>query len=143
MRFTVPQFIEYEAKILGPLTFRQFTFVGLAGAICFVLYYSIGKTDPFIFFTLSFCLIGGALGLGFVKIGGRELPVILTNLFIFNLSPKIYLWKKSTKAEVVYQREVSVQKKENIEETPLKIAGNSQLKKIQTRIETNLEKNRA
>jgi len=37
MRYTVPQFIEHEAKIIGPLTFKQFTYLAMAGAGCFVV----------------------------------------------------------------------------------------------------------
>jgi len=62
MRFTIPQFIEYEAKIIGPFTFKQFVYIGLAGAVGFVLYFSV----PFYLFIIT-CLIlgGGALSMAF------------------------------------------------------------------------------
>lgn len=134
MRFTVPQFIEHEAKIVGPLTFRQFVFVGAAGAACFVCYLYFGKTNFFLFIVASVTLIGLALALAFLRVGGRELPTILGNFFRFNLMPKIYIWKKVEAPIKFYKKEERAEEKKE-EEAPLKIAGNSQLKKIRTQIE--------
>ena len=91
MRFTVPKFIEHEAKIVGPLTFRQFIFVGIAGAICFVFYFTL----PFSIFLIS-CLVlgGGALAFAFLRVGGRSLSSVLGSFLRFNLTPKIYIWRK-------------------------------------------------
>ncbi len=132
MRFTVPQFIEYEAKIVGPLTFRQFVYVGIASAICFVLYF----TAPFSLFLIASIVLGvGALALAFLKIGGRGLPTVLANFLRFNLMPKMYIWRKKEAPVTVFKKEIK--KEEKIEEElPLKIAEKSQLKKLKTRIET-------
>ncbi len=76
-QFTIPQFIEHEAKIVGPLTFRQFIYVGVAGAICFVFYFTV----PFYFFVLG-AIIAMFFGvvLAFGKMEGRSLPTILKNI---------------------------------------------------------------
>jgi hypothetical protein len=134
MRFTVPQFIEHEAKIVGPLTFQQFVYIGLAGAIGFILYFSL----PFTVFLIVCVVLGaGAIALAFLKIGGRSLPVILANFLKFNLSPKIYIWKKKEVPIKVIKKEPKKKKKEEEEEElPLKIAEKSRLKKLRTQIET-------
>jgi len=131
MRFTLPQFIEHEAKIVGPLTFRQFIFIGMAGGICFILYFTI----PFSIFLIA-CLIlgGGAMALAFLKIGGRSLPTILGNFLKFSVSPKIFIWRKVEAPMKVFKKE-RVKKEEVEEELPLKIAEKSQLKKLRTQIE--------
>lgn len=133
MRFTVPQFIEYEAKIIGPFTFKQFVYIGLAGAVCFVLYFSV----PFYLFIIS-CVVlgGGALSLAFLKIGGRSLATIIGNFLRFKLTPKMYIWRKKEQVITVFKKEKIKKKEEPEEELPLKIAGNSQLKKLKTKIET-------
>ena len=132
MRFIVPKFIEHEAKIVGPLTFNQFIFIGIAGAICFVLYFTV----PFSFFTIACFVLGiGAVALAFLKIGGRSLPIILGNFLKFNVSPKIYIWRKNEALIKTFKKEV-IKKEEEKEELPLKIAKNSQLKKLKTQIET-------
>lgn len=132
MRFTVPKFIEHEAKIVGPLTFKQFIFIGVAGAIGFILYFAL----PFsIFLIASLILGGGAMALAFLKIGGRSLPTILGNFLKFSISPKMFIWRKIEAPIKVFKKK-EVKKKEVEEELPLKIAEKSQLKKLRTQIET-------
>jgi len=136
MRFIVPQFIEHEPKIVGPLTFRQFIFVGIAGAICFILYFSIGKKSFSLFLLISVVLILGAMALAFGKIGGRSLPTVLANSLEFLISPKLYIWrKKETKVEISYKKEEIKVPEEKVDELPLKIAENSRLKKLRTEVE--------
>src|SRR3989344_169265 len=96
MRFTVPQFIEHEAKIVGPLTFRQFIYIGLAGGLIFIFYFTFGKKAPLIFLLISIILFVLAAAMAFVKIGGRGLPTILMNVFKFSVSPKMYIWKQKS-----------------------------------------------
>ncbi len=135
MRFTVPQFIEHEAKIVGPLTFKQFVFIAIAGAICFFIY----NIAPFYIFAIAAVIFGGgSLALAFLEIQGRSLPIVLSNLLRFNFAPKMYLWKKSQVPIKVLKKEKKVQP-EKEQESPLKIAGNSQLKKLKTEIETKPE----
>jgi len=132
MRFALPQFIGREPKIVGPFTFKQFIFIGMAGAICFVLYFSA----PFYIFLIACIFLGaGALALAFVKVGGRSLPVILGNFLKFNLTPKIYIWRK-TETPIKIVKKAPKKKGEIEEELPLKIAERSQLKKLGTKIET-------
>ena len=131
-QFTVPQFIEREAKIIGPFTFKQFLYIGGAGVILFVLYFTI----PFLYFILAaIILMPLALTLALFKVGGIPLPVVLKNFFVLSISPKLYIWgrapliKKFTKVK----KQVS---KEKAEELPLKIAEKSRLKKLITELET-------
>ena len=91
MRFQVPQFIEHEAKVIGPLTFRQFIYLGIPAGFAFFLYF----LAPFLVFVVAATFLG-AFGFmfAFIKIGGRSLPGILLNFFNFTVSPKRYLWYK-------------------------------------------------
>lgn len=134
MRFTIPQFIEHEAKIVGPMTFRQFIYIGVAGAAAFFLYFSAS----FSVFLISSIVLGVvASSFAFLKIGGKTLPSLLANLLKFTVSPKKYIWNKKEKLVAVLKKEaVSEKENSNEEEIPLKIAGNSQLKKLHTKIET-------
>jgi len=134
MRFTLPQFIEHEAKIVGPLTFKQFIFVGVAGAICFIFYFSIGKTNFSIFLMLSIIVLGVGAGLAFLKVGGRELPTILANFFRFSLGSRFFIWKRGG-AIVTFSKEMEIKKEGGKKETPLKNVGTSQLKKMGAKLE--------
>lgn len=120
-----------ESKIIGPLTFKQFIFIAIAGAICFFIY----SVAPFPVFVISAVIFGGgALALAFSTIQGRSLPIVLANLLKFNLAPKVYIWKKRKIPIKIIKKEVELIK--TTEETPLKTSRNSQIKKLQTFIET-------
>ena len=134
MRFTIPQFIEREPKIVGPLTLRQFTYIGIPGGICFILYFI---ATPFIFYTA--CLFLGPIGLAFafLKIDNIPFPTLIVNFFKYSLSPKMYLWRRKGVKEEVFEEQVTI-KKEKIpeDELPLKINKDSRLKNIKTKLET-------
>lgn len=134
MPFVVPKFIEMEPKIVGPFTFRQFVYVGLAGAICFILYFSLGKTNFLLFLLLAIILMAGAMTLAFLKIEGRSLPTILKNFLMFSATPKIYIWKKKALPPKIIKEKPKP--KEKIKETPALKVIESKLKKLSTRVET-------
>jgi len=132
MRFTVPKFIEHEAKIVGPLTFKQFIYIGMAGGICFILYFTV----PFSIFLIASLFLGvGAIVLFFLNIGERTLPTILGNFLKFSISPKMFIWRKIEAPIKIFKKE-EIRKEGTEEELPLKIAERSQLKKLRTQIET-------
>lgn len=132
MRFVVPQF-EHEAKVIGPLTFGQFIYVGIAGGICFVFYFML----PLSFF-IAVCVVvlGGAISMAFLKVNGRPLPSILGSLVKFSLTPRIYIWKKKEIPVTIIKKQNVIKKQEVEEGLPLKIADGSQLKKLRTQIES-------
>ncbi len=132
MPFLVPKFIERKPKIVGPLTFQQFIYLGAAAAICIVFYY----TAPFyVFFISLVVLIGGGSILAFVKINGIPVPIIIKNFFYFSLSNKMYLWKKA-KAPPKIIRPEKIEKEKKGKAPVLDIAEKSRLKNLSTRIET-------
>jgi hypothetical protein len=136
-QFTVPQFIEHKAKIIGPLTFQQFIYVGIAGALAFFLYF----TSPLPVFLLGTVVLGGvSSALAFVKIEGRSLPETLKNFLSFSSSPKLYLWKKKVGPPpklVKEERETPAL----INKSPVPtIVGKSHLKDLFNQIETTEEK---
>ena len=134
MEFTVPQFIEREPKIVGPFTFKQFIFIGIAGGICLFLFFTVSL---FIFIILAIILLGGAFALAFLKIGKTSLPVFLKNFFVFLFKPKIYLWKKKTSPPKFLREKVEEKKEEEIEEeSKLKVNKGSKLDELFTKLET-------
>jgi len=138
MEFTVPQFIEKEAKIVGPFTFKQFIFIGLAGGLCVFLFFTV----PFsLFAILAIFLLGGAFALVFLKIEKVPLPVFIKNFFVFLFKPKAYLWKKKgTPSKFLKkERKKEIRTEEAEEEgrkSKLKITRGSRLHELLTRIET-------
>lgn len=136
MEFNVPQFIERESKIAGPLTFKQFFFLGSAGLISFICWFIF--SSKILWFLITIFLGTGALFFAFLRPGGKPLPVFLLNFFNFFTSPKIYIWKKRTVPPRIIKREKKPEK-ETVEVPTLRIAEKSQLKKLATQIETQIK----
>ena len=91
MQFNVPQFIEMEDKILGPLTFRQFFLVIIVGLILLFLWY---YTVLWFFLLAAIPLAGLTFALIFVKINGRSFASFLRSWINYWLNPRIYIWRK-------------------------------------------------
>lgn len=90
MQFQVPQFIETEDKIVGPFTMRQFIYVGIAGGISAMLYFTV---QTLVWAIASIILFGGAAALAFIKIEGRPLFNVMTAALGFYWKPQTYLWQ--------------------------------------------------
>ncbi len=138
MRFQVPQFIERETRIAGPLTFRQFVLMAIAAGFVGLLYLALAKKSFFLMILLSAALVIGAFALAFVKVGGRPMPTVLGNLFGFLAGTKVYLWKKKALPPRIIWKQPDkkgiVKPKSLIPE--LKIVGKSRLKDVGTAIDT-------
>jgi len=91
MQFQVPQFIETEDKIIGPLTLKQFLYLAGAGAISFMFFFIL-KLGIWIVITAILGTFAAALA--FIQYNGRPLPVILMAAVGYFWKPKFYLWKK-------------------------------------------------
>ncbi len=88
-QFVVPQFIDVEDKIFGPITPRQFIIMLAALLTDFVAY----KLATFIFFVLLFLIITGAgIIIAFAKINGQPFHYFLLNLFQTMRRPRLRVW---------------------------------------------------
>jgi hypothetical protein len=94
MQFQVPQFIEVEDKIFGPLTFRQFVYIGGGLGASYIIW----RVLP-IFFSIPLiaCIGGLAAALAFFQFNGRPFILALENAFFFITRTKLYLWNNVPK----------------------------------------------
>ena len=102
MRYEVPQFIDIEDKIFGPLTFRQSIYLAGSVGAAFVIYYGLGRLFPFelpAMFKLVLAAPPVALGiaLAFVKVNKRPFINFLEAGFYYTINAKRYIWKKTDK----------------------------------------------
>lgn len=93
MQFQVPQFIETEDKIIGPLTLKQFGFIAVGFGISLFLFYLLSLI---IWIPIVLVLNTVTVSLAFVKINGIPLPKIVMAAIGYFWKPKFYLWKKTT-----------------------------------------------
>ena len=133
MRFEMPKFIMREPKVAGPLTFKQSVFFGIALVVVFILYFTLGKKSLPLFFLITAGLIGGATFFAFGQIKGKNVLTFIQDFLVFISSSKVYLWKKGGPPKIFQKAKA---KKEKEEISPLRIAGQSQLRKLSTQIET-------
>lgn len=92
MQFRVPQFIDLEDKVVGPLTLKQFAYILGAGGFSFIIWTFIPIRIIAIILIL---LVGGLfLSLAFVKINNRPFADLLESAFAFYTGSKIYTWKQ-------------------------------------------------
>ena len=90
MQFQVPQFIDKEDSVVGPLTLRQFIFIAAAGGIAAILFFILPMGIWIIFFLIIAIM---TISLAFIKINGRAFLNILTSAFNFYWKPQIYIWQ--------------------------------------------------
>jgi hypothetical protein len=97
-QFVVPQFIEVEDKIFGPITTRQFLILLVTGLILFIVF-KLADAALFIFFAV---LIGGsALILAFVKVNGQPFHYFILNIAQTVRRPSRRIWSRDfTKSEL-------------------------------------------
>lgn len=105
MQYQVPQFIEIEDKIFGPLTFKQFLYVAGGGALAFILWSFLPS-----FLALP---VGGGLLVFFImaafyKVNGRPFIFFIENFFKYTFSNKLFLWKKKEKSPEKKNRKENV-----------------------------------
>lgn len=92
MQFQVPQFIETEDKIVGPLTLKQFVYITIGAGISFFLFFYFNL----LLWGFTALIINTAtISFAFVKINGIPLPKIAGAAFGYFWRPKFYLWKKT------------------------------------------------
>ena len=90
--FMVPQFIDIESKIFGPITVRQFILIMIAGMLDFI-YYKILYFNTFIVLgvltTGIFCIIA------FLRINGMPFHIFFLNLVQTLAKPTFRIWRKA------------------------------------------------
>ncbi len=88
-QFTVPQFIDVESKIIGPLTVRQFMVI-LGAFIIIGISYKV--FDFSLFLVISILSLGLATLFSFVKVNGRPFHLFLLNVIQTLRRPGLRIW---------------------------------------------------
>ena len=101
MRYQVPQFIEIESKIIGPLTIKQFIYLAGGAGMAFI-FYTILPLYIAMFFMAG--VITLSLALAFYKINNKPFIDFLESAFIYYTKSKLYIWKKQSR--IVEHKEV-------------------------------------
>lgn len=94
MQFQVPQFIEVEDKIFGPLTFKQFVYIAGGAGLSYMLW----RVFPiFLAAPLILAVAGLGAALAFFKYNGQPFILALEHGFFYFFHSKLYLWSSEHK----------------------------------------------
>jgi hypothetical protein len=103
MRFEVPQFIEIEDKIVGPLTWKQFVYLAGGVGVLVVLFFS---DIPFIFFILIGLPIGAlTAALAFHQVNNRPFSIFLESVLRYISHSRLYLWRREMQQSIIEKEE--------------------------------------
>jgi hypothetical protein len=94
VNFQVPQFIEVEDKIFGPLSFKQFLYVVGGGGLGYIVY--TFQIIPFYLRLIPIIIaVGFGLALAFYKVNDRPFVNALETGLRYYTRKHLYLWKKT------------------------------------------------
>lgn len=97
-QFVVPQFIDVEDKIVGPITTRQFVIILVAGLLTFI---GFKLLTTFFFIVYAILILGPAAALAFVKVNGQPFHFFLINVIQTLKRPPIRVWDKEIEIDVI------------------------------------------
>ena len=97
MRFQVPQFIEVEDKIFGPLTLKQFIYLAGGAGLSFIIYQALGSL--FLSFLPIVIIMSFSSALAFYRINNKPFIFVVEAAFKYYFSHKLYISKKGENAK--------------------------------------------
>lgn len=92
MQFQVPQNIDLEDKIIGPLTLIQFLYLLSGGVVDYLLFLWLGTGFFFWIFAIPIAIV--ALALTFLKVQDQPLSYFIKAGLIYLSRPKKRLWQR-------------------------------------------------
>ena len=98
-QFVVPQFIDVEDKILGPITTRQFGIIMIDALIMFIVYKILSLAFAIV---VDVALLSAGLVLAFVRVNGQPFHYFLLNVVETWRRPLVRVWNKEmSDAEII------------------------------------------
>mgnify|MGYP001578057509 CR=1 FL=1 len=95
MQYQVPQFIDIEDRIIGPLTLKQFIYLAFAAAILFVFWFLF---KFYIWIIVALPITAIAMSFAFIKINDRPFLYFAIAAVSYFIKPRLYIFR--TKLEV-------------------------------------------
>ena len=89
MQYQVPQFIDIEDRIIGPLTLKQFLYLAFGGAILFVTWFIF---KFYIWIIIAIPVTAAASAFAFIKINDRPFVYFFLSFVNYHLKPKLYIF---------------------------------------------------
>jgi hypothetical protein len=91
MRYQVPQFVDIEDKIIGPLTLKQFLIYVVTVMLLVPVYLA---SDMSLFITIAIPVLGLAALFAHFKLHGRSLFAVIGHASAFMLRGQLFVWRR-------------------------------------------------
>lgn len=131
-QFTVPQFIDVEDKIIGPITARQFIIM-LTGFLFIALCYRLFNFTLFVAIGLSIFGISGIFA--FLKINGMPFHFFILNFVQTTKRPALRVWNTKLNENIDLDSSEEA-KAETASKAPSRILGTSHLAELALIVDT-------
>jgi hypothetical protein len=92
-QYNIPQFVDSEDKIFGPVTIRQFAVLAIGVVIGGFLWYFL-QSNIAIFFLAVAPVVAATFAFAFLKVNGQNFDIFLTNIVIYIIKPTLFLWSR-------------------------------------------------
>ncbi len=112
MRYKVPQKIDMEDRIVGPLTLAQFLYVMIGGMLIYACYQVFIFDNPIVFWVLSVPIAIITVSMAFLKIQEEPFPKFLIHTLLFLTRAKKRVWMKGDTAQ--FRGKVFLEEKKTI-----------------------------
>lgn len=93
MQFQVPQYIDVEDKIVGPLTLKQFFYIAGGFLAIFVTFFVLAT---WLWLITSVVIGTASLSFALVKYNGRPLMTVVMAAIRYYAGGRTYTWQKNT-----------------------------------------------
>jgi len=115
MQYGVPQFINIEDKVVGPLTARQTLYLMIGGAILIISF----TVFEFVYFAFIFAIVAPiVLAFAFWKPRGITVARWILNIINYFTTPHVYVWRKEPDIKLfkakIQKKKIAVSQKETI-----------------------------
>ena len=98
MRYQVPQFVDIEDQIIGPLTLKQFL-IYVVGVMVLIPVYLF--SDLSLFLVIAIPVAGVAAAFAHWKINGRSLAATIASGIQFYTGGQLYIWRRTTTLQLL------------------------------------------
>ncbi len=93
MQYQVPQFVDLEDRIIGPLTLKQFLYLAFAGALVFVFWFLL---NFYVWLIISVPIAAMASAFAFLKINDRPFVYFFLSFVKYFSKPKLYIFSSKS-----------------------------------------------
>lgn len=119
MQFKVPQDVQREDTIIGPITLKQLTILGVGGGTAYGIYISLSKTYFMEVWLPPVVVISAiTLAFAFLKIHGLQFHIFLMNYIEYHLLARKRIWIQG--AGYAFMPPLENNKKKNDKSKPTK-----------------------